>query len=116
MNKTVEDALNELIEFYSITDINDLQYLKKLFVRNLKDVRRRWIKYDKPIREENKQLKSILTDLEEWCNDGIKDELVKFDYGTELIGEPIKIHITSYEMILNKMQELEQGSEINEKS
>ena len=29
MNKTVEDALNELIEFYSITDINDLQYLKK---------------------------------------------------------------------------------------
>lgn len=28
MNKTVEEALNELIEFYSITDINDLQYLK----------------------------------------------------------------------------------------
>lgn len=30
MNKTVEEALNELIEFYSITDINDLQYLKKI--------------------------------------------------------------------------------------
>lgn len=65
----------------------------------------------KQLQQENKQLKSILTDLEKWCNDGIKDELVKFDYGTEIIGTPIKIHITSYEMILDKMQELEQGSD-----
>jgi len=65
MNKTVEDALNELIEFYSITDINDLQYLKKLFVRNLKDVRRRWIKYDKPIREDYlKQNRQIIKAIE----------------------------------------------------
>lgn len=65
MNKTVEDALNELIEFYSITDINDLQYLKKFFVRNLKDVRRRWIKYDKPIREDNlKQNRQIIKAIE----------------------------------------------------
>ena len=53
------------------------------------------------LQQENKQLKSILTDLEEWCNDGIKDELITFDYGTEMIGEPIKIHITSYEMVLD---------------
>ena len=65
MNKTVEEALNELIEFYSITDINDLQYLKKLFVRNLKDVRRRWIKYDKPIREDYlKQNRQIIKAIE----------------------------------------------------
>lgn len=65
------------------------------------------------LQQENKQLKSILTDLEEWCNDGIKDEWVKFDYGTEIIGIPIKIHITSYEMVLDKMKEL-QGSDSNE--
>ena len=65
MNKTVEEALNELIEFYSIADINDLQYLKKLFVRNLKDVRRRWIKYDKPIREDYlKQNRQIIKAIE----------------------------------------------------
>lgn len=64
------------------------------------------------LQQENKQLKSILTDLEEWCNDGIKDEWVKFDYGTEIIGIPIKIHITSYEMVLDKMKEL-QGSDSN---
>ena len=65
MNKTVEEALNELIDFYSITDINDLQYLKKLFVRNLKDVRRRWIKYDKPIREDYlKQNRQIIKAIE----------------------------------------------------
>ena len=65
--------------------------------------------YIDKIQQENKQLKSILTDLEEWCNDGIKDELIKFDYGTEMIGEPIKIHITSYEMVLDKIQELERS-------
>lgn len=58
--------------------------------------------------EENKQLKSILTDLEEWCNDGIKDELVKIDYGTEIIGKPIKIHIASYEMVLDEIQKLKE--------
>ena len=60
------------------------------------------------LKKENKQLKNILTDLEEWCNDGIKDELVKFDYGTEIIGEPIKIHIASYEMVLDKIQKLKE--------
>lgn len=65
MNKTVEEALNELIEFYSITDINDLQYLKKLFVINLQGVRRRWIKYDKPIREDYlKQNRQIIKAIE----------------------------------------------------
>ena len=81
MNKTVEDALNELIEFYSITDINDLQYLKKLFVRNLKDVRRRWIKYDKPIREDylkqNRQIIKAKEFIEE--NKQLKDKLSKIE-------------------------------------
>lgn len=81
MNKTVEDALNELIEFYSITDINDLQYLKKLFVRNLKDVRRRWIKYDKPIREDylkqNRQIIKAKEFKEE--NKQLKDKLSKIE-------------------------------------
>lgn len=81
MNKTVEDALNELIEFYSITDINDLQYLKKLFVRNLKDVRRRWIKYDKPIREDylkqNRQIIKAKELIEE--NKQLKDKLSKIE-------------------------------------
>lgn len=81
MNKTVEDALNELIEFYSITDINDLQYLKKLFVRNLKDVRRRWIKYDKPIREDylkqNRQIIKAKESIEE--NKQLKDKLSKIE-------------------------------------
>lgn len=81
MNKTVEDALNELIEFYSITDINDLQYLKKLFVRNLKDVRRRWTKYDKPIREDylkqNRQIIKAKEFIEE--NKQLKDKLSKIE-------------------------------------
>lgn len=63
--------------------------------------------YEK-LEQENKQLKNILTELEEWCKDGIKDELFKFDYGTKIIGEPIKIHVTSYEMVLDKIQELKE--------
>lgn len=51
MNKDVEQHLQELIDFYSKTEINDIDYLKKLFVRNLKDVQRRYIKYDKPRKE-----------------------------------------------------------------
>lgn len=47
MNKDVEQHLQELIDFYSKTEINDIDYLKKLFVRNLKDVQRRYVKYDK---------------------------------------------------------------------
>lgn len=51
MNKDVEQHLNELIEFYSQTDIDDIDYIKKLFIRNLKDVKNRYIKYDKPIKQ-----------------------------------------------------------------
>ena len=72
------------------------------------DESRLLVNYIKQLKQENKQLKSILTDLEEWCNDGIKDELVKIDYGTEIIGKPIKIHIASYEMILDKIQVLKE--------
>lgn len=60
------------------------------------------------LRKINNNYKIILVELEEWCNDGIKDEMVKIDYGTEIIGEPIKIHIASYEMILDKIQKLKE--------
>lgn len=60
MNKDVEQHLQELIEFYSNTDIKDIEYLKKLFVRNLKDVQRRYVKYDKPRKEQlNKAIEYI---------------------------------------------------------
>lgn len=51
MNKTVEQHLEELIAFYSKLDfyIYPPDYLKKLFIRNLKDVLRRYKKYVKPI-------------------------------------------------------------------
>lgn len=48
MNKNVEQHLDELIEYYKDTSIDDAGYLKKLFVRNLSDVKRRYVKYDKP--------------------------------------------------------------------
>lgn len=77
------------------------------------------------LEQENKQLKEqldihkillqtnapstcILTELEEWCDIGIKDEIYVFDYGTELIGEPIKIHITSYEFVLEEIKKLKE--------
>lgn len=47
MNISVEKHLDELIEYYKGTTINDVEYLKKLIVRNLGDVKRRYIKYDK---------------------------------------------------------------------
>ena len=64
MNKDVEQHLKELIDFYSKTEINDIDYLKKLFVRNLKDVQRRYIKYDKPRKE-------ILGKAIEWVHEHI---------------------------------------------
>ena len=45
MNKTVDKHLEDLISFYATTDIVDSVYLKKLFVRNLKDVLNRYNKY-----------------------------------------------------------------------
>lgn len=39
--KTVIEHLQELIEFYSCNNIENAEYLKKLFVRNLKDVKKR---------------------------------------------------------------------------
>lgn len=64
MNKDVEQHLQELIEFYSNTDIKDIEYIKKLFVRNLKDVQRRYVKYDKPRKEQlNKAIEYIKEDM-----------------------------------------------------
>ena len=99
--------LAQLTELDLLDIIEFLQFDRKQWINQFSKTHNESI----DIQKENKQLKSILTDLEKWCNDGIKDELVKFDYGTEIIGTPIKIHITSYEMILDKMQELEQGSD-----
>lgn len=70
MNKDVEKHLNELIEFYSQTDIDDIDYIKKLFIRNLKDVKNRYIKYDKPIKE---KINKVLDIIEETLFIGVKD-------------------------------------------
>lgn len=105
MNKTVEDALNELIEFYSITDINDLQYLKKLFVRNLKDVRRRWIKYDKPIREDYlKQNRQIIK-----AKEFIEENMYSYydNNGEKCIEETIFERSANPKELLNILQDKE---------
>ena len=47
MNKSVEEHLENLKEFYHISDIKDSEYLKKLIVRNINDVLNRYRKYDK---------------------------------------------------------------------
>lgn len=77
MNKDVEQHLDELIEFYKGTDLSDIEYLKKLFVRNLGDVKRRYVKYDKPRKEIiNKAIKFI---EEPYCKSHLTiDELSLF--------------------------------------
>ncbi len=76
MNKDVEQHLQELIEFYFNTDINDIAYLKKLFVRNLKDVQRRYVKYDKSRKEQLNKAKQFIKenacydkDVKKCCDD-----------------------------------------------
>ena len=64
MNKNVEQHLDELIEYYRDTSIDDAGYLKKLFVRNLSDVKRRYIKYDKPKFDNLEKLKEKVNKLE----------------------------------------------------
>lgn len=64
MNKNVEQHLDELIEYYKDTSIDDAGYLKKLFVRNLGDVKRRYIKYDKPKFDNLEKLKEKVNKLE----------------------------------------------------
>ncbi len=64
MNKNVEQHLDELIEYYKDTSIDDANYLKKLFVRNLGDVKRRYIKYDNPKFDNLEKLKEKVNKLE----------------------------------------------------
>lgn len=64
MNKSVEQHLDELIEYYKDTSIDDASYLKKLFVRNLGDVKRRYVKYDKPKFDNLEKLKEKVNKLE----------------------------------------------------
>ena len=53
-NKTLEEHIEELIDFYKSTEIEDAKYLKKLIVRNLQDIKRRYENYYKPLEvEEN---------------------------------------------------------------
>lgn len=39
--KSVDEAIDELIEFYQTVEIDDVNYIRKLFIRNLKDLKRR---------------------------------------------------------------------------
>lgn len=64
MNKNVEQHLEELIEYYKDTDISDVNYLKKMIVRNLGDVKRRYVKYDKPKFDNLEKLKEKVNKLE----------------------------------------------------
>lgn len=73
MNKDVEQHLEELIEFYKNTNISDIDYLKKLFVRNLGDVKRRYIKYDKPRKE---IIKKALNKMDSMFNEGNDDTVI----------------------------------------
>ncbi len=80
MNKDVEQHLEELIEFYKNTNISDIEYLKKLFVRNLGDVKRRYVKYDKPRKEIiTKALKKIDNMFNEGNDDTIIDDLLELE-------------------------------------
>lgn len=81
-------AINELADSYEL-------HLKQWAKKCIDTIN----EYTTNLQQENKQLKSILTDL--------------FDYGTKIIGTPIKIHITSYEMILDEVQELKEKNNEN---
>mgnify|MGYP006966726586 CR=1 FL=1 len=80
MNKDVEQHLEELIEFYKNANISDIEYLKKLFVRNLGDVKRRYIKYDKP-RKENiaRALNKIDNMFDKGNENSIIDDLLELE-------------------------------------
>lgn len=110
---TKEEFLKAIMELPKVATNNPISAMNGINVDDLMSAIDRLNKVPdyNDLLKENKQLKSILTDLEEWCNDGIKDELIKFDYGTEIIGIPIKIHIASYEMFLDKIQVLKEKYE-----
>ena len=74
MNKDVELHLEELIEFYKNTNISDIEYLRKLFVRNLGDVKRRYVKYDKPRKE---IIAESLNKIDDMFNEGNDDTIIE---------------------------------------
>lgn len=80
MNKDVEQHLEELIDFYKNANISDIEYLKKLFVRNLGDVKRRYIKYDKPRKETiARALNKIDNMFDKGNENSIIDDLLELD-------------------------------------
>lgn len=81
MNKDVEQHLEELIDFYKNANISDIEYLKKLFVRNLGDVKRRYIKYDKP-RKEN--IARALNKIDNMFDKGNENSIIIIDDLLEL--------------------------------
>lgn len=84
MNKSVEQHLDELIEYYKDTDISDVSYLKKLIVRNLGDVKRRYVKYDKPkIDKLQKAISEVLKMI--WDNYGVLNK-----YQIEILEDILK--------------------------
>ena len=96
MNKSImsEEAFNELIDVFE-------------YVSNLTDYGRKNIKYHvQKLQQENKQLKDNWNELKEYCKENTLCYEVGDDENTKLIGS--KIHGLN---VLNKMQELEQGSD-----
>lgn len=84
MNKDVEQHLEELIEFYKNTNISDIDYLKKLFVRNLGDVKRRYVKYDKHRKEIiAKSLNKINNMFDEGNENTVIDDLLELKKNLE---------------------------------
>lgn len=115
MNKNVEQHLDELIEYYKETSIDDAGYLKKLFVRNLGDVKRRYIKYDKPkfdnLQQENQQLKIQISAREEEY-EKLKDNWDKLKAFLETNWK--ETQYIWFVKIINKMRDIEQGCDSDE--
>ena len=96
MNKSImsEEAFNELIDVFE-------------YVSNLTDYGRKNIKYHvQKLQQENSQLKDNWNKLKEYCKENTLCYEVGDDENTKLIGS--KIHGLN---VLDKMQELEQGSD-----
>lgn len=96
--KNVSEHIDELIEFYSSINIDDIERLKKLFIRNLNDVKKRYEKYDIPMQNDYEIVRNNWNNLKEYLEVNWKT--------TQDVW---------FVKLLNKMQELEVGVISNEK-